>query len=74
MAEPVGWLESPHGAFRANPLYKIDFPSQLLEWRVPLYTAPQLASCLYPECVDNGPEGKCTRWLVGECPGPKVGV
>jgi len=26
--------------------------------------------CRYPDCVDNGPEGKCTRWLVGECPGP----
>lgn len=24
-------------------------------------------SCQYPDCVDNGPEGKCTRWLLGEC-------
>ena len=38
--EPVGWFESPHGAFRANPLYKLEFPSQLLSWSVPLYTAP----------------------------------
>lgn len=37
---PVGWFESPHGAFRANPLYKLEFPSQLLAWSVPVYTAP----------------------------------
>ena len=37
---PVGWLESPDGAFRANPLYKIKFPSKLLSWQVSLYTAP----------------------------------
>ena len=23
--------------------------------------------CQYPDCVDNGPDGKCTRWLLGEC-------
>jgi len=23
--------------------------------------------CRYPDCVDNGPEGKCTRWLLAEC-------
>jgi hypothetical protein len=23
--------------------------------------------CRYPDCVDNGPDGKCTRWLVDEC-------
>jgi hypothetical protein len=36
---PVGWLESPHGAFRANPLYKIQFPSSLLSWQIPVFTA-----------------------------------
>ena len=36
---PVGWLESPDGAFRANPLYKIKFPSKLLSWQVPLCMA-----------------------------------
>ena len=36
---PVGWLESPDGEFRANPLYKIKFPSSLLSWQVPLYMA-----------------------------------
>jgi hypothetical protein len=37
--EPVGWFESPDGEFRANPLYKIKFPSKLLSWQVPLYMA-----------------------------------
>ena len=37
--EPVGWLESPDGAFRANPLYKIQFPSQLLSWQIPVFAA-----------------------------------
>ena len=23
--------------------------------------------CRYPDCVDNGPDGKCTRWLLAEC-------
>lgn len=23
--------------------------------------------CQYPGCVDNGPDGKCTRWLLAEC-------
>ena len=23
--------------------------------------------CRYPDCVDNDPEGKCTRWLLAEC-------
>jgi len=41
--EPVGWLESPHGAFRANLLYRFNFPSQLLEWKIPLYAAPPAA-------------------------------
>lgn len=26
-----------------------------------------LAKCNYPDCVDTGPDGKCTRWLLGEC-------
>lgn len=38
--EPVGWFESPHGAFRANPFYELKFPSQLLSWSVPLYAHP----------------------------------
>lgn len=39
-AEPVAWMESPHGAIRANPNYRFTFPSQLLHWQIPLYTAP----------------------------------
>lgn len=26
-----------------------------------------LAKCDYPDCVDNGPDSKCTRWLLAEC-------
>lgn len=40
-AEPVAWMESPYGAIRANPAYKIKFPSQLLHWQIPLFIAPQ---------------------------------
>lgn len=28
-------------------------------------------ACKYPQCVDNGPDGKCTAWLIGDCEGPK---
>jgi hypothetical protein len=35
--EPVAWMESPHGAIRANPLYRITAP-QSLAWSIPLYT------------------------------------
>ena len=38
--EPVAWMESPHGAIRANPNYKMVFPSQLLAWQIPLYAHP----------------------------------
>jgi hypothetical protein len=38
--EPVAWMESPHGVIRANPDYRSNFPSQLLHWQIPLYTAP----------------------------------
>lgn len=39
--EPAGWFESPHGAFRANPLYRFDWPAHSVAWRVPLYAATQ---------------------------------
>ena len=35
--EPVAWVESPHGAIRANPLYRITAP-QSLAWSIPLFT------------------------------------
>jgi hypothetical protein len=25
------------------------------------------SSCAYPDCVDLGPNGKCTKWLTGKC-------
>jgi hypothetical protein len=58
---PVGWLESPDGAFRANPLYKIKFPSKLLSWQVPLFITPpqrlpltdgELADLWYKQSLD----------------------
>ena len=59
---PAGWLESPDGAFRANPLYKIQFPSSLLSWQVPLYMAlPEQEPVA--RVIDNGtPEG-ATEWI-----------
>ena len=36
---PVAWIESPHGAIRANPLYRINAP-QSVSWSVPLYPHP----------------------------------
>jgi hypothetical protein len=29
------------------------------------------AACRYPACVENGPDGKCTDWLIGDCKGPQ---
>jgi hypothetical protein len=40
---PVAWMESPHGAIRANPLYRITAP-QSLAWSIPLYAAPPAAT------------------------------
>ena len=37
-AEPVGWLESPHGAFKANPAFKLDAPKSI-SWSFPVYLA-----------------------------------
>ena len=42
--EPVAWIESPHGAIRANPLYRLAPPPQSLAWHIPLYTAPPAPS------------------------------
>jgi hypothetical protein len=55
-SEAVGWFESPHGQFRANPMYRHEFPSQLLKWQIPLYAAPQ-------EAVERQPlsEQECRR-------------
>ena len=31
---------------------------------------PAARACKYPDCAENGPEGKCIDWLTGACPGP----
>jgi hypothetical protein len=49
--EPVAWMESPHGAIRANPLYRITAP-QSVAWSIPLYTHPPAAA--KPEPVHPG--------------------
>jgi hypothetical protein len=46
--EPVAFMDSPHGAIRANPAYKWTAP-QSVHWSIPLYAAPVPA-------VDLGPE------------------
>jgi hypothetical protein len=43
-----------------NPCWQWEVAQTL---KAALLTEP----CLYPDCVDNGPEGKCTRWLLAEC-------
>lgn len=69
MQEPAGWFESPHGAFRANPLYRFDFPSALLAWQIPLYvvqlTAPDRADdlALAREYMTGYSDGK--KWALG---------
>ena len=40
-AEPIGWLCSPDGHFKRNPLYRIEFPPESLAWQVPIYAARQ---------------------------------
>jgi hypothetical protein len=37
--EPAGWFEGPHGAFRANPAYRIAWPPQSVKWHIPVYIA-----------------------------------
>ena len=59
--EPVGWLEPPHGAFRANPLYKIQFPSQLLSWQIPVFAA--LAEPQEPVAVHQFRKRGCSDWF-----------
>ena len=42
-AEPVAWIEGPHGAIRANPLHKWSGPTTLA-WSIPLYPHPSAPS------------------------------
>ena len=55
--EPVGWLESPHGAFRANPLYRHDFPPQSVAWQIPVYATPPRAALTQVWRVGNKTSG-----------------
>lgn len=50
---PVGWFESPYGAFRANPMHKIHMPSALLDWQVPLYITPPRRGPLTDEQIEE---------------------
>ena len=55
----------------SNLMIQARMQEEIDELRAALYTAPPqrkpLAKCNYPDCVDNGPYGKCIRWLLGEC-------
>ena len=48
-------------------MHKIVFDQQINEY---VYAMTDKPACKYPDCVDNGPEGKCTDWLIGVCKGP----
>ena len=37
MIGPIGWLESPHGAFRANPDFHLSLPPKSLAWSIPVF-------------------------------------
>jgi hypothetical protein len=32
VAEPIGWLEAPHGTFRRNHSVSVTFPPQSVAW------------------------------------------
>jgi hypothetical protein len=74
--EPVAWMvytqDGKSVCVTDNPA---DFTDE--HRALPLFTAPPRREwreqCRYPDCVDNGPEGKCIRWLTDECSGPKKG-
>ena len=40
---PAAWIEGPHGAIRANPLFKVNAP-QSVAWQIALYPPPALAA------------------------------
>ena len=63
---PVGWFEPPNGAFRANPQFRIRFPSQLLSWQIPLYTHPPKA--------EPKPVQEPVAWMVYTADGKSVCV
>ena len=67
---PVGWFESPNGAFRANPLYRFDWPSELIQWSFAVYLHPSPQPLtLSDEQIDELAHemvkgGKSANWLA----------
>ncbi len=55
---PVAWMEAPHGAIRANPLYRIYLPSSLLAWSIPLYIHPPKARDWAADAIRERGESK----------------
>jgi hypothetical protein len=53
-AQPVGWLISPNGAFRENPVSRVSGPTTL-EWKLPVYLhpAPEAAQALSELALDK---------------------
>ena len=37
VAEPIGWLEAPHGTFKRNHSVSVTFPPQTVEWKIPVF-------------------------------------
>lgn len=37
IAEPIGWLEAPHGKFKRNPNFHFSRPPQSLAWNIPVF-------------------------------------
>ena len=65
-AEPVAWLESPHGQIRANPLWKLREAPQTLQWSIPLYppSSPvQQPSEPQPKQSDEARDAARYQWL-----------
>ena len=60
---PVGWLESPHGEFRKNLLYKLEFPSQLLSWQIPLYAHLRAALAQPEPAAPTVVEPRPAAWM-----------
>lgn len=53
-AAVVGWFESPHGAFRANPLYRLQPRPQTLSWSIPLIVAPVAPATARSDKTEGG--------------------
>ena len=37
IAEPIGWLEAPHGTFKRNHSVSVNFPPQTVDWKIPVF-------------------------------------